>query len=299
MIPRLRRRERVVVDTGAIMAVVAYRSKALPPVFEKARREDDLVISSIILMQCARQGDKRKCPLDRDEIVSKVRELCPDVVEIAVLPLEELRGKYGMRDESDLEVLYSADMLDADILIASDDDFYDPRRPVRGIRARILRPMEYLRGRRRHGIKYLRSGLGPAPHRPWDGCARGIRPYRRRGVVRRPLRCLLSSQRIRRRTGVPAMVADPILDLASTELRASEVALVVRRILATGRSAYVDGDTGWLVASGGPGDASREAAAAVDAFLAAGGFESRAGSWLAEGYSRAGNDLRGGWYDDL
>ena len=80
--------DRVVVDTGVIMAVVAYRSKHLIPVFDKARNEDDL------------------------------------------------------------EVLYSADMLDADILIASDRDFFDKERPPRGIRARIMRPSDYLKRRR-------------------------------------------------------------------------------------------------------------------------------------------------------
>jgi hypothetical protein len=34
-----------------------------------------------------------------------------------------------MRDESDLEVLYSEDVLDADILVASDDDFFDTENP--------------------------------------------------------------------------------------------------------------------------------------------------------------------------
>ena len=140
--------DRVVVDTGVIMAVVAYRSKRLQPVFEKARNEDDLVISNIILMQCARQADKDKCELSREEIISRVRELCPNVVEIAIVPLEELRGRYIMRDESDLEILYSADMLDADILVSSDDDFFDPKRPPKGIRAKIMRPMDYLRRRR-------------------------------------------------------------------------------------------------------------------------------------------------------
>lgn len=143
-----RRKDRVVVDTGIIMAVVAYRSRSLVPVFEKARDEGDLVISNIILMQCARQADKGKCSLSREEIIAKVRELCPNVVEIAIMPLEELRNRYSMRDDSDLEILYTADALDADIIVTSDNDFFDERNPPRGTRARILRPLEYL-GRRR------------------------------------------------------------------------------------------------------------------------------------------------------
>ena len=141
-------KDRIVIDSGVIMAVVAYRSRRLLPVFEKAKNEDDLVISNIILMQCARQADKDKCELSRDEIITKVKELCPNVVEIAILPLEELRERYFMRDESDLEILYSADMLNADILITSDKDFFDEKRPPKGLRARIMHPMEYLRRRR-------------------------------------------------------------------------------------------------------------------------------------------------------
>ncbi len=141
-------RKRVMIDTGVIMAVVAYRSKSLRPLFDKARREDDLVISNIILMQCARQAGKKKCGLSRDEIIGRVKELCPDVVEIAVVPLEELKKKYSIRDESDLEVLHSADMLDADILVTGDKDFFDPVNSPRGIRAAIMRPVDYLRGRR-------------------------------------------------------------------------------------------------------------------------------------------------------
>lgn len=140
--------DRVIVDTGVIMAVVAYRSKSLSSVFEKAKKEDELVISNIILMQCARQSNKRKCTLSKDEIIEKVRTLCPNVVEIAIVPLEELRERYSMRDESDLEILYSADMLDADLLITSDKDFFDEERPPKGIRAKIMRPMEYLKRRR-------------------------------------------------------------------------------------------------------------------------------------------------------
>lgn len=143
-----RRKDRVVVDTGVIMAVVAYRSKRLAPVFEKARTEDDLVISNLILMQCARQADKKKCSMSREEIIGKVRELCPDVVEIAIIPLEELRARYSIRDDSDLEVLYTADVLDADIIVTSDNDFFDVKNPPCGICARILRPLEYI-GRRR------------------------------------------------------------------------------------------------------------------------------------------------------
>lgn len=55
-------RSTVVVDTGSIMAVVAYRSKLFAPMFDRVGRDNDLVISNFILMQCARQasGSERR-----------------------------------------------------------------------------------------------------------------------------------------------------------------------------------------------------------------------------------------------
>ena len=137
--------DRIVIDTNVIMAVVAYRSKTLRPDFDKARREDDLVISNIILMQCVRQADKKKCILSKEEVLEKVREICPKVVDIEILPMTELKRRYSIRDDSDLEILYSADALDADMLITNDNDFYDPDFPPKGIRARIMRPWDYMR----------------------------------------------------------------------------------------------------------------------------------------------------------
>lgn len=102
------------------------------------------MISNIILMQCARQADKRKCTLSREEIIEKVTELCPNVVEIDVLPLEELRKHYSMRDDSDLEILYTADVLDADIVVTGDNDFFDEKNPPKGVKVRFMRPREYL-----------------------------------------------------------------------------------------------------------------------------------------------------------
>jgi len=70
--------------------------------------------------------------------------MCPDVVYIELIPLEQLKERYSMRDDSDLEVLYSADMTDSQIIIASDHDFHDPNNPVKGVKAKIMWPDEYL-----------------------------------------------------------------------------------------------------------------------------------------------------------
>ena len=57
------------------------------------------------------------------------------------------RKRYRMWDDSDLEILYSADVLDIDILITSDGTFFDANGPLRDICARIMRPLEHLMGR--------------------------------------------------------------------------------------------------------------------------------------------------------
>jgi hypothetical protein len=80
-----------------------------------------------------------------------------------------------MRDESDLEVLYSEDVLDADILVASDDDFFDTENPP-GDSVLMMRPGEYPGRGRRHAYKYCDYGDLLAPHRSWDECALAYDP---------------------------------------------------------------------------------------------------------------------------
>ena len=69
-----------------------YRSKSLRPVLDKSRREDNRVISNTILIQRTRHVGRKKSELSKDEIIERVRGLRSDVVEMAVLPLEDLRS---------------------------------------------------------------------------------------------------------------------------------------------------------------------------------------------------------------
>lgn len=140
----LRSRRRVSVDANVLMAAIAYRSKVAPLVLDKIRSKDDLIVSNIILLQCTRQAGKKNCPLDREAIRRAVLEICPDVVMIELLPLDELRRRYSIRDEGDLEVLYSADATHSDILITGDKDFYDESWPPKGANVKFMRPRDYL-----------------------------------------------------------------------------------------------------------------------------------------------------------
>jgi predicted nucleic acid-binding protein len=138
------RKRRVTVDTGLIVAAVIYGSAKSRELIDTVKAKDELVMTNIILLQCTRQGRKKKCPISEREIERRVREMCPDVVYIELIPLEQLKERYSMRDDSDLEVLYSADMTDSQIIIASDHDFHDPNNPVKGVKAKIMWPDEYL-----------------------------------------------------------------------------------------------------------------------------------------------------------
>ena len=137
-------RRRVSVDANVLLAAIAYRSKAMPPVLDKIKDKDELIVSNIILMQCTRHAGRKKCSLSADEIRQEVLRICPDVVEIAVVPLAKLKEKYYVRDESDLETLYSVDETRSDIFITGDTDFYDESDPPRGVKVRFMRPREYL-----------------------------------------------------------------------------------------------------------------------------------------------------------
>lgn len=52
-----------------------------------------------------------------------------------------------------------------------------------------------------------------------------------------------------------AVNEDPVLNIYDCDLKFfSEVVPIIRSILMTGRSVYLDGDSGWLMAVGDPGE---------------------------------------------
>ncbi len=139
-----RSRRKVSVDANVLIAAVVYRSKQMPRVLDSIRSRDELIVSNIILFQCTRQAMKSKCPLTSEEIREAILDICPDVVEIEIVPVEDLRRRYSMRDDSDLETLYSVDMTRSEILVTGDDDFFDEKNPPRGVKVRYMRPRDYL-----------------------------------------------------------------------------------------------------------------------------------------------------------
>ena len=130
-------RKKVTVDANIIVAALVYGSPKSQLLIDTVNDEDELVMTNIILMQCARQGKKKGCPLDCEEIERRVRAI--------------LKERYYIRDDKDYEILYSADVTESDFLVTTDKDFFDPRRPVKGLRAKILHMDEYLRRKRPPG----------------------------------------------------------------------------------------------------------------------------------------------------
>ncbi len=147
-------RRKVSVDANVLLAAIVYRSKTMPILLDRINQCDTLIVSNIILFQCTRHANREECTLSEKQIRDAVLKICPDVVEIELLSVEDLRKRYSIRDESDLETLYSVDATGSDIFITGDRDFYDPNAPPQGITARIMRPRDYLKETEGHHGKH-------------------------------------------------------------------------------------------------------------------------------------------------
>ena len=140
----LLRRRKVSVDANVLMAAIAYKSTVAPKVIDREKERDTLVISNIILFQCTRQSGKKNCGMTEEQIRDAVFAISPEIEMVDILPVSELRKRYSIRDDSDLETLYSIDVTGAEIFITGDDDFFDPIRPPAGVTVRFIRPRDYL-----------------------------------------------------------------------------------------------------------------------------------------------------------
>ena len=145
-------KDRVVVDTGIIMAVIAYRSKSLVPVFEKARSKaiNDLQNHSDA---GARQADKGNAPV-REEIIEKY-ESVRIVVEINVLHWKTQKALF-MR-EIPIWRSCTPQMSECRYRRDGDNDFFDEKN-LRRVGRSLQRPREYCR-RMRMIQRYLSPGI--------------------------------------------------------------------------------------------------------------------------------------------
>ena len=75
--------------------------------------------------------------------------------------------------------------------------------------------------------------------------------------------------------------ADPVVDLCASDMCLwSDLIPLIKRLLSTGRSVWIDGDSGWLMASRDPGEVSPEAESFIEGFGPASDFDFQRGRWL-------------------
>ncbi len=120
-----------------------YNSLDANRVIKKSTTDDELIITNIILVECARHSKKKGVKFTEEEIIGRVKSLGEPII-LEVAPMDELKERYYIRDDDDYAILFSVDETDTEILVTGDKDYFDPRYPVKGIRARILKPKQYL-----------------------------------------------------------------------------------------------------------------------------------------------------------
>jgi len=99
------------------------------------------MLTDVIFAECQKYADKRGSRTSEEEMSRKLKELSPEIIDVSSVPSnEELKKKYKIRDLEDMKILYSVEMTNSVILVTLDDDFSD----VDGLRAKIMRPGEYL-----------------------------------------------------------------------------------------------------------------------------------------------------------
>ncbi|MCL2607692.1 MAG: PIN domain-containing protein [Methanomassiliicoccaceae archaeon] len=144
-----RKKRRVTVDANILIAyIVSKKEGSLErKVLIKAANDDRLLITDVIMDECinfAYKKEGRKRGLTEAAIAAKIRELDLKIISIKPIPSDdELKAAgYAIRDDDDLKILYSVSTINADIFVTRDDDF---KGDVRGIRAKIMDPVSYIR----------------------------------------------------------------------------------------------------------------------------------------------------------
>jgi len=137
------KKRNVTLDSSVLVSyIISKRDDTIvKKVVTKSVTDDRLMLTDVIYEEVMRQADKRKARVTREETDLKLRELSPEIIDISPVPSnEELEKRYKIRSLKDLKILYSVEMTDSVILVTLDDDFTD----VKGLKAKIMRPGEYL-----------------------------------------------------------------------------------------------------------------------------------------------------------
>jgi predicted nucleic acid-binding protein len=139
----LKQRRNVTLDSNVLISyVISKRDDTIVrKVVIKSVTDDRLMLTDVIFAECQKYADKHESRTTKDEMSRKLKELSPEIIDISPVPSnDELKKRYKIRDLEDMKILYSVEMTNSVILVTLDDDFSD----VKGLKAKIMRPGEYL-----------------------------------------------------------------------------------------------------------------------------------------------------------
>ncbi len=144
MIRRLFNKRKVTLDSNVLISGLIYNSSEANDAIRKSVIDDELMLTNIIIVECVGHSKKKGVKFTEEQILEKLHELRPEPIVLELAPESELRDRYYIRDEKDYKILFSVDKTNSELLVTGDNDYFDKERPVRGIRARIMRPRQYL-----------------------------------------------------------------------------------------------------------------------------------------------------------
>ena len=130
-------------DTNVLLAyVIGYEdpTKVVCLAFEKAKEKDVIVVTNQVLAELFSRA-KRDKKASTDRIVSALRVLKPKLIFVKKPSPDELKNVF-ISDPDDMEILYSARVAQATVILTRDDTWY--RDDVFGLDAEITDSHGYL-----------------------------------------------------------------------------------------------------------------------------------------------------------
>ena len=148
-----RKKRKVTLDSNVLIAfIVSKRNNTIiKKVVLKSVTEDQLMLTDVIYNECLLYAEQKGARASREEVSGNLVEISPKIIKITPMPSkEELLKRYQIRDEKDLQILFSVDKTKSVILVTMDKDFEN----ATGVEAVIMDPKEYLqeRGQKRKKI---------------------------------------------------------------------------------------------------------------------------------------------------
>lgn len=142
-LPVSQTKRRVMFDTNVLFSYIYNNGKEgiIRAAIFKAKNEDTWVISHLALKEIYHVALRSKIATLGDLNRTMV-QLHPIIVHIDPKTEDELKESYSISDKKDLKILYSADMMNCDLIVCSDDDFY--RDDVSGVDVTVMRPYAYV-----------------------------------------------------------------------------------------------------------------------------------------------------------